>query len=424
LTGGVKKITKEFYAPYLGKSPAGRSLMSEFKVNKTFAEINRKIKEGQAVVVTAEEMIGITRDAGAVEAARKVDVVTTGTFGIMCSSGAFLNLGHTKPRLRASKVFLNGVEAYAGIAAVDCYIGATQTQEDDPLNKVFPGRFRYGGGHVIEDLVAGREVELVAYSYGTDCYPKREHRATMTLKNIPDAVLLNPRNAYQNYSCAVNFSKKTIYTYMGILRPDCSNANYSTSGQLSPLLNDPLYRTIGIGTRIFLGGGVGYVIGAGTQHNPLVQRSENGVVMGGAGTISVRGDLKGMSNKYLRGASLTGYGTSLNVGIGIPIPVLNEEMAQFTSVSDDEIFVPVTDYGSDYPSGAGRAIEYTTYGRLRTGEIEVQGRKVTTSPLSSYAAAREIAETLKEWIQSGKFLLGEPQETLPSAPFEGFRNLE
>ena len=257
--------------------------MSEFKVNKTFAEINRKIKEGQAVVVTAEEMIGITRDAGAVEAARKVDVVTTGTFGIMCSSGAFLNIGHTQPRLRASKVFLNGVEAYAGIAAVDCYIGATQTQEDDPLNKVFPGRFRYGGGHVIEDLVAGREVELVAYSYGTDCYPKREHRATMTLKNTPDAVLLNPRNAYQNYSCAVNFSKKTIYTYMGILRPDCTNANYSTSGQLSPLLNDPLYRTIGIGTRIFLGGGVGYVIGAGTQHNPMVQRSENGVVMGGSG---------------------------------------------------------------------------------------------------------------------------------------------
>ncbi len=398
--------------------------MSEFKVNKTFAEINRKIKEGEAVVVTAEEMIAITRENGAVEAARKVDVVTTGTFGIMCSSGAFLNFGHSKPRVRASKVYLNGVEAYAGVAAVDCYIGATQTREDDPLNKVFPGRFRYGGGHVIEDLVAGREVELVAYSYGTDCYPKREHKAAMTLKDFPDAVLLNPRNAYQNYNCAVNFSKKTIYTYMGILRPDCMNANYSTSGQLSPLLNDPLYRTIGIGTRIFLGGGVGYVIGAGTQHSPMVKRSENGVVMGGAGTISVRGDLKGMSAKYLRGASLTGYGTSLNVAIGIPIPVLNEEMAMFTSVSDDEIFVPVVDYGSDYPDGGGRAIEYTTYGRLRTGEIEVEGRKVTTSPLSSYAVAREIAETLKAWIQSGKFLLGEPQETLPTAPFDGFQNLE
>lgn len=398
--------------------------MSDFKVNKTFAEINEKIKRGEAVVVTAEEMIGITKENGPVQAARKVDVVTTGTFGIMCSSGAFLNFGHSKPRIRASKMRLNGVEAYAGIAAVDCYIGVTQTREDDPLNKVFPGRFRYGGGHVIEDLVAGREIHLQAESYGTDCYPNRSYEAVMSLKDFPDAVLLNPRNAYQNYNCAINRSGKTIYTYMGILRPDCVNANYSTSGQLSPLLNDPFYKTIGIGTRIFLGGGIGYVIGAGTQHNPNVKRSENGVVMGGAGTISVRGDLKGMSSKFLRGASLTGYGCSLNVGLGIPIPILNEEMAMFTSVSDDEIFVPVVDYGTDYPEGGGSAITHVTYGQLRSGEIEVEGKKITTAPLSSYSAALEIAGVLKEWIQSGSFLLGEPQETLPSAPFAGFTNMQ
>lgn len=397
--------------------------MSEFKVNKTFAEINARIRQGQAVVVTAEEMIQITRENGPVEAARKVDVVTTGTFGIMCSSGAFLNFGHTKPRMKASKVYLNGVEAYAGVAAVDCYIGVTQAREDDPLNKVFPGRFRYGGGHVIEDLVAGRDVVLQATSYGTDCYPKRQHETKMQLLDFPDAWLLNPRNAYQNYNCAVNLSKKTIYTYMGILRPERMNANYSTSGQLSPLLNDPLYKTIGIGTRIFLGGGIGYVIGPGTQHNPAVKRSENGVVMGGAGTIAVRGDLKGMSPRFLRGASLTGYGCSLNVGLGIPIPILNEEMAQFTAVSDEEIFVPVCDYGFDYPGGAGQVIQYVTYAQLRSGEIDVEGKKVVTAPLASYAVAREIAEILKEWIKSGQFLLGEPQETLPSAPFEGFVNL-
>jgi L-aspartate semialdehyde sulfurtransferase len=397
--------------------------MSEFKVNKTFAEINQKIKQGAAIVVTAEEMIGIKNELGPVEAARKVDVVTTGTFGIMCSSGAFLNFGHTKPRMRASKVFINGVEAYAGIAAVDCYIGATQTKEDDPLNKVFPGRFRYGGGHVIEDLVAGKEVLLQTYSYGTDCYPNRSYEAKVTLKDFPDAVLLNPRNCYQNYNCAVNLSKKTIYTYMGILRPDSMNANFSTSGQLSPLLNDPLYKTIGLGTRIFLGGGIGHVIGAGTQHNPNVKRSGNGVVMGGAGTLSLRGDLKGMSPKYLRGASLTGYGCSLNVGVGIPVPILNEEMAMFTSVSDDEIMVPVVDYGISYPSGEPTPpLGYVTYGQLRRGEIEIEGKKIPTSPLSSYSAAREIAETLKQWIASGSFLLGEPQENLPSVPFQTLVN--
>lgn len=396
--------------------------MSEFQVNKTFAEINKKIREGQAVVVTAEEMIGITKELGPIEAARKVDVVTTGTFSPMCSSGAFLNFGHTRPRMKAHKVFINEVEAYAGLAAVDCYIGATQPREDDPLNKVFPGRFRYGGGHVIEDLVAGREVQFRAEAYGTDCYPRRSYEATMTLKDFPDAVLENPRNAYQNYNCAVNFSKKTIYTYMGILRPDCANANFSTSGQMSPLLNDPLYKTVGIGTRIFLGGGIGYVIGAGTQHSPGVRRSENGVVMGGAGTLSVRGDMKGMSARFLRGASVTGYGCSLSVGIGIPIPILNEEMARFTAVSDAEIFVPVVDYGIAYPKDGGAPITYVTYGQLKSGEITVDGRKVVTAPLSSYSAALEIADILKQWIQSGKFVLGEPQEILPSVPFEGFNS--
>jgi L-aspartate semialdehyde sulfurtransferase len=391
--------------------------MSDFKVNKTFAEINQKIKSGEVVVVNAEEMIGITKELGPVEAAKKVDVVTTGTFGIMCSSGAFLNFGHSKPRIRASKVYLNGVEAYSGIAAVDCYIGVTQTREDDPLNKVFPGRFRYGGGHVIEDLVAGREVLLEAQSYGTDCYPKRSFSRKMTLADFPDAVLLDPRNAYQNYNCAVNLSQKTIYTYMGILRPDCMNANFSTSGQLSPLLNDPLYRTIGIGTRIFLGGGIGYIIGAGTQHSPQVRRSSNGVVMGGAGTISVRGDLKQMSSKFLRGASITGYGCSMNVGIGIPIPILNEEMARFTSVADDEIQVPVVDYGLSYPEGKGDIVAYTTYGSLRSGEIQIDGKKISTAPLSSYSGALEIANALKDWIKSRKFVLGEPQDTLPSAEF-------
>ncbi|MGD9817549.1 MAG: homocysteine biosynthesis protein [Desulfomonilaceae bacterium] len=397
--------------------------MPEFKVNKTFEEINEKIKTGNVVVVTAEEMIGITREHGPVEAARKVDVVTTGTFGIMCSSGAMLNFGHTKPRIKASKVYLNDVEAYAGLAAVDCYIGATQTKEDDPLNKVFPGRFRYGGGHVIEDLVSGRPVTLKAYAYGTDCYPNREVEKIMRLGDFLNATLLSPRNAYQNYNCAINNSKKTIYTYMGILRPDCMNANYSTSGQLSPLLNDPFYRTIGLGTRIFLGGGIGYVIGPGTQHTPHAKRSDNGVVMGGSGTIAVQGDLKQMSHRFLRGASITGYGCSLSVGIGVPIPVLNEEMAMFTAVSDDEIFAPIVDYGLEYPLDGGSVLGYVTYGELRTGEITFAGKKIATASLSSYSAALEIANTLKEWIASGKFLLGKPVETLPSIDFKGFPSL-
>ncbi len=389
--------------------------MNPHKVNKTIAEINEKIRKGKAVVVTAEEIIGIVEEKGPVKAALEVDVVTTGTFGPMCSSGAFMNFGHSQPRIKAAKVWLNEVPVFAGLAAVDVYIGATEPKEDDPLNQVFPGEFRYGGGHVIQDLVSGRPVILRAESYGTDCYPRKKLEKEITLKTVPEAFIFNPRNGYQNYNCAVNLSDKTIYTYMGVLRPHGGNANYCSAGQLSPLLNDPLYKTVGIGTRIFLGGGQGFIAWRGTQHNPNVKRGANQVPRAGAGTLSVLGDLKGMSPEWLVGASFQGYGCTLVVGIGIPIPILNEEIAQFTAVKDEDIYTQIVDYSKDYPEGGPiQSLGEVNYKQLKSGKIKFNGKEIPTTPLSSYPKAKKIAEILREWIQKGEFLLGEPQQLLPS----------
>ena len=382
---------------------------------KTVEEINDKIKKGTCVVVTAEEMIDIAASEGVKGAARKVDVVTTGTFGVMCSSGAWINFHHTKPKMKAQKVWLNDVEAYAGVAAVDCYIGATQVKEGDPLNGVHPGRFSYGGGHVIEDLLAGKAIRLRAVSYGTDCYPAREVEKTMTLADLRDAILHNPRNAYQNYNCAVNRGNRTIYTYMGVLRPRLANATFSSAGQLSPLLNDPYYLTLGPGVKIFLGGGVGVISWAGTQHAPASQRNERGIPKGGAGTLMLTGDLKQMSPRYLRGASLIGYGTSLMVGVGVPIPVLDEEIAWHTSVSNKDITCPIVDYGEDYPQANGNVMGEANYADLFAGRAMLNGKEIPATPLSSMSRAREIAGTLKDWIARGQFTLGAAQMNL-SAP--------
>jgi L-aspartate semialdehyde sulfurtransferase len=394
--------------------------MSNYQVNKTYQEINDKIKRGQAVVVTAEEIIDIVRRKGEVAAARTVDVVTTGTFSPMCSSGAFINFGHAKPPIKASRVWLNHVPAYAGIAAVDVYIGATEPCEEDPLNKVYPGEFKYGGGHVIQELVAGKSVHLLAEGYGTDCYPNKRLEREITLSQMTNAILCNPRNCYQNYNVAVNLSNRTIYTYMGPLRPRAGNANFCTAGELSPLFNDPYYRTIGIGTRIFLGGGVGYVAFPGTQHNPKKPRAENGVPLGPAGTLMVVGDMKRMDPRYLVGVSFLGYGCSLAVGLGIPIPLLNEEMAHFCGVSDADLVAPIVDYGGDYPTGTGQVLGQVSYAQLKSGTLTLDGKELPTVPLSSMVRAREIAQHLKQWIESGRFLLGEPVEPLPindEAPF-------
>jgi uncharacterized protein (DUF39 family) len=390
--------------------------MSDFVIKKSYAEINKRIKNGNAVVVTAEEMPKIVADEGVKKAFEKVDVVTTGTFGTMCSSGAFINIGHTKPKIKTSKVWFNDVEAYGGIAAVDCYLGAAQVKEDDPLNMVHPGKFTYGGGHVIEDLIAGKPVRMKAVGYGTDCYPKKLHEETLTINDLRNAFLYNPRNAYQNYNCAVNNTKKTIYTYMGILRPEMSNLNYSTAGTLSPLHNDPYYWTIGVGTKIFLGGAAGMVSWQGTQHDPDGERGENGLPLGGAGTLAVTGDMKQMNSRYIRGASITGYGTSLMVGIGIPIPIINEEIAAFTGIPNKEIMSPVIDYGYDYPNAINKVMGHVSYEDLMKGEVMIGGQKIPTAPMASIPMAREIAQNVKEWVENG-FTIGEPQMLFPSVPF-------
>jgi uncharacterized protein (DUF39 family) len=383
------------------------------KTTKSFEEINERIRSGKAVVLTAGEMSDLVDEVGPAKAAKEVDVVTTGTFGMMCSSGAMFNFGHTSPKIKSSKVWMNDVPAYAGMAAVDTYLGATESREDDPLNKVYPGSFPYGGAHVIEDLVAGKTVNIRVEGYGTDCYPAKKAEMEKTLQEMPYAVLLNPRNAYQNYNCAVNQGDRTVYTYMGVLRPDASNANYSSAGQLSPLLNDPLYRTIGLGTRIFLGGGEGHVIWHGTQHNPNAPRSDNGTTRTPAGTISVLGDLKGMKQRYLRGASMIGYGISLFIGMGIPIPILDEEMARFTGVRDKDIVTNIVDYAVDYPEGTGKILGEVSYEELRSGTMRFNGKEIPTTPLSSYSMALEVAEELKRWILEEGFVLGVPQRTLP-----------
>lgn len=383
---------------------------------KSIQEINEKIREGRAVVCDAEEIIEVVRNKGVAKTAREVDVVTTGTFAPMCSSGAYFNVGHSNPRIKmgGGTVTLDGVPAYAGFAAVDLFLGATALPPDDPRNSIHPGRFPFGGAHVIERLVSGSDVKLSAQGSPTDCYPRRKLETLICQKDMNEAVLFNIRNGYQNYNVAVNLSDRVIYTYMGVLRPGMKNASYCSAGQLSPLLNDPLYRTIGMGTRIFLGGGIGYVVGPGTQHNPDVPRTGRGVPRCGAGTLSVKGDLKQMTAQWLKAASFTGYGVTLAVGIGVPIPILNEEILEFTAVSDSDLVAQVVDYSEAYPNCVPGSLGEVTYAELKSGSIVIDGRRIPTAGLSSYARAKEIAKLLKAWIENGRFLLAEPVELLPS----------
>lgn len=367
-------------------------------IKKSFEEINAKINNGAAVVVTAEEVIEIAKEKGLEETTKYVDVVTTATFGAMCSSGAFLNFGHSDPPIRMTQILLNNVNAYAGLAAVDAYIGATEASQDQGIE--------YGGAHVICDLIQGKKVHLQATSPGTDCYPRKEIDTYITKDSINEAYLFNPRNCYQNYNAATNASDRTIYTYMGILQPNMANINYCTSGELSPLINDPFLRTIGIGTKIFLAGAPGYVTWQGTQFLTDSPRTEMGVPISPSATLAVIGNLKQMSCQYIKPAVFEKYGTSLFVGIGIPIPVLDKDMLVNLIVENEKIFTHVVDYG--IPGRSRPSLGKVSYAELRSGTVAIDGKLIRTAPLSSLNKSREIALELKKWIQENKFTLQEP----------------
>lgn len=371
------------------------------KKSKSIEEINERLKKHRAVILTAAEVKQMAQSEGIKAVARRVDVVTTATFGAMCSSGAFINFGHATPPIKMIKVWLNDVPVCAGLAAVDAYIGATENSETNP---------EYGGAHVIEDLISGKDVRLRAVGRGTDCYPRRQIVTLINKRTINECFLFNPRNAYQNYAAATNSTDRTIYTYMGILLPNYGNATYATTGELSPLLNDPDLRTIGIGTRIFLAGAPGYVAWNGTQFNTSPPRRRNRVPIKPGATLSLIGDLKKMNRAYLRAAVFERYGISMFVGVGVPIPMLDEEIARRVAVRNRDIYTSLYDYGlPGHP-----AIRSVSYAELRAGVVRVEGRSIKTAPLSSYYQARRIMIQLKQWLKRGKFLLTQPVQALPA----------
>jgi uncharacterized protein (DUF39 family)/predicted transcriptional regulator len=336
----------------------------------------------------------LVESSGLEVAYKEIDVVTTGTFGAMCSSGAIINLGHSDPPIKISKAWINNVEVCHPGGAVDLYIGATQMSQTKP--------FEYGGGHLIEDLIRGKEVELTATAYGTDCYPRTKLETTITKHDLNQFYLVNFRNCYQRYNCATNSRNETIYTYMGKLLPNFKNATYSGAGALNPLTNDPDYETIGIGTRIFLGGTQGYVIGEGTQHDPKNR----------FGNLMVRGNCKKMNPDFIQGAALTKYGTTLYIGIGIPIPILNQGITKKVAITDEQILTDIVDYGT--PRRTRPKLGKVSYKRLKSGTVTINNKTVRVSPLSSLKKAKTIAQTLKTWIENATFYLTAPAERLPT----------
>jgi uncharacterized protein (DUF39 family) len=134
-----------------------------------------------------------------------------------------------------------------------------------------------------------------------------------------------------------------------------------------------------------------------------------------AGTLSLIGDLKQMDSNWLVGLSYKGYGATMAVGIGIPIPILNEDILRYTAVRDQDIYCPIVDFNEGYPYSKPIDLGFANLKELKSGKITINGKEVIATSQSSYPRARKIAGILKGWIQRGEFELTQPVLGLPSA---------
>ncbi|MCE5337944.1 MAG: methanogenesis marker 16 metalloprotein [Methanomicrobiaceae archaeon] len=289
---------------------------------KTMREIDEKIQNGSAVVYTAEEFKRLIRE-GAMVSAADVDVVTTGTSGVMSGTAAILSVPVAEPGAfeRAERAWVNGVPCMPGpcpnerLGLVDLIVSGTAHAGAG-----------YGGGHLFRDIVEGRGIEVVVEA------ADRSVEARVTLDDFSYARLFTTRSAYRNYTAYVNTQPtrvKTIFSIGGLEGP-CREVSVSGCGEINPLQNDPLGLAVSAGTPVILNGSVGMVTGEGTRSTPTRPN------------LTAIADMVGMQPRYM-GGFRTSAGPECITSLGVAIPVLDDRQVAGLRVLDEEIPLPVAD---------------------------------------------------------------------------------
>lgn len=292
---------------------------------RSIAEINERIEQGKAIVLTAQEVCDRVK-SGEDLALEDVDVVTTATRAIMSGTYAVLSFPVAEPYsfTRAERAWINGVPASIGpcpnerLGILDLMIFGTSHSRANP---------NYGGGHLFRDIVEGSEVQV---EVETD--EARSFTKGIRLEEIPYARIFSTRNAFRNYVAFVNPGNAPVPTIFSALNfpPGLSCATVSGCGQLNPLENDPNLETIGVGTRILLNGAQGFVIGTGTR------------------SMASRPNLLGLADMHqmspeLMGGFVTSAGAECIGSWAVPIPVLNESILENVKRLDKDVSLPIMD---------------------------------------------------------------------------------
>ncbi|TXT61888.1 MAG: hypothetical protein BAJALOKI3v1_730013 [Promethearchaeota archaeon] len=302
---------------------------------RTLEEINSKIKEGNANILTVQELIDKLEDGENI-GFEDVDVITTATKALMSGIAGIFSFRLFPPKevRKFIEVSINGIPGFPGpcpnefLGIIDLILYGTAKSET---------RKNYSGGMLFRDLVEGKQVNIRAKSV-----EGIEIEKTLTLKDFQFARLMGTRQAIRNYFAMVNPTENVVETIFSALplKGNFSQLTFSGCGAMNPFQNDPDADVMGIGTKILVNGQIGYIMGPGTRNDRLKPNLQ---------TIC---DMKGMDPEFM-GSFKTSYGPESICSIAVPLPVLNEKIWNNIIKSDND--VPLT--------------ILNVVGRFRVGEI-------------------------------------------------------
>ncbi|MGZ7209577.1 MAG: methanogenesis marker 16 metalloprotein [Methanobacterium sp.] len=412
---------------------------------RSIEEINQKIQRGEATVLTAEEVSNLVRE-GEEPKAEDVDVITTGTCGVMSGTAAIFHVKAGEPGSfkKAKKVFLNGVPGFPGpcpnewLGSVDMIVYGTSHSiyhED------------YGGGFLFNDIISGKDIEIEVESINGE-----KIKSTINIEDFSTARMIGTRLAFKNYTAFINPSAKPVSSIFHAIEMDgpYKGLSFSGCGELNPLQNDPVMNTIKTGTKVLMCGSEGIVIGNGTRSTPDKPN------------LMISADMYEMDPHFVGGFK-TAAGPEIFNSVAAAIPVLNDEVIKNTYIVNKDINLPIADIkgrhlplgSTNYaqvwednderplhvrencmdcevcivrercPTGAFRGTLNTNmcfgcgmcayscpYGsfKMNRGEIEFKaGDKIINIPIvcrqSDIKRARELAAELKKRINEGRFLI-------------------
>ncbi|MDM7953133.1 MAG: homocysteine biosynthesis protein [Cyanobium sp. CZS 25K] len=365
--------------------------------------LRQRQRKGVLRVRGAADFRRLVAALGLAEAYADTDVVVAANAEFTDQGSLHLNIGPSDPPIRFRDTQLEVLGAQAGGGGGDLVL---------PIGGGTGEAQRQGGAHLLDRLLRGGTLTLTATGEVTALHPRRDLQAQLDLERIGSGRLLLHRAISENGVVAVSSAEGVLRSPWGPVLGPFGNGLYGCSGAGSIGLTMPGLALLGPGSPVMVAGAIGWVVGSGSGHQPGVQRSPSGHALSPGAVAAVSVDLHGLRPEWLRPCFFEGQGAALLVGVAAPIPLINEAVARQAACGDDALEAPVLDMG--IPRRLRPRFGSVSYAQLKSGVIQVEGRRVTAAPAHSPRLAEAIGAELIGWLQDGRFPL-----RLPVCPLSG-----